>query len=262
MPSATSAMPKLRSGATLTSTPRSRSFSKIWKIVKPKPISDSEVRITDMSVRSALIRVRWNDSSVRRMDSSVRCSDSAVRWVDNRVRCCESWTEAWPGFDSSTAGTGGSAASSNALRECAAAADAPSGKRFRASLISRPLVHHAPASEPDRHADHPPARARVVDEPIVVVPEVDVELPVAGQQGGAGCDLVSDQSDELPREFGADAEPAEIAARAELPAPSGPRQRARPDDRAGPQLAYPQRQLGEHRVRGMEGEGRAQVPEP
>ena len=41
--------------------PASRSFSKTWKIVKPKPISDSDVRITDISVRSALMRVRWND---------------------------------------------------------------------------------------------------------------------------------------------------------------------------------------------------------
>src|SRR5690606_29235509 len=171
------------------------------------------------SVRSALIRVRWNDSSVRRMDSSVRCSDSAVRCVDNRVRCCESWTEAWPGFDSSTAGIGGSPDSSSALRACGPAAGAASGMRSRASLISRPLVRHAPASEPDRHADDPPARARVVEEPILVILEVDVELPVAGQQCGAGRDLVPDQSDELPREFGADAEPADIAACTELPAP-------------------------------------------
>src|SRR5690606_5167507 len=67
---------------------------------------------------------------------------------------------------------------------------------------------------------------------------------------------------ELPREFGADAEPADIAACTELPAPSRPRQRARPDDRVGPQLARPQRQLRERRVRGVEGDGRAQMPEP
>ena len=39
--------------------------------MKPKPISDSDVRITDISVRSALMRVRWNDMPVRRADSSV-----------------------------------------------------------------------------------------------------------------------------------------------------------------------------------------------
>jgi hypothetical protein len=33
-------------------------------------MSDSEVRMTDMSVRSALIRVRWNDMPVRRDESS------------------------------------------------------------------------------------------------------------------------------------------------------------------------------------------------
>lgn len=38
--------------------------------MKPKEISDSEVRITDISVRSALMRVRWNDMPVRREDSS------------------------------------------------------------------------------------------------------------------------------------------------------------------------------------------------
>ena len=42
-----------------------------WKIVKPKPISDSDVRMTDISVRSALMRVRWNDMPVRRADNSV-----------------------------------------------------------------------------------------------------------------------------------------------------------------------------------------------
>ena len=70
MPSATSAMPKLRGAAACVSVPASRSFSKTWKIVKPKLISDSEVRITDISVRSALMRVRWNDMPVRREDSS------------------------------------------------------------------------------------------------------------------------------------------------------------------------------------------------
>ena len=36
----------------------SRSFSNTCAMVKPKPISDSAVRITDISVRSALMRVR------------------------------------------------------------------------------------------------------------------------------------------------------------------------------------------------------------
>ena len=54
------------SGARLASC----SFWNTWKIVKPKLISDSDVRITDISVRSALIRVRWNDMPVRRDDSS------------------------------------------------------------------------------------------------------------------------------------------------------------------------------------------------
>jgi hypothetical protein len=46
--------------------------------VKPNEISESEVRITDISVRSALMRVRWNDMPVRREDNS---------------------TEIWSGFD-------------------------------------------------------------------------------------------------------------------------------------------------------------------
>ena len=46
------------------------SFSKNCAIVKPKLISDSEVLITDISVRSALMRVRWNDMPVRRADIS------------------------------------------------------------------------------------------------------------------------------------------------------------------------------------------------
>src|SRR5262249_47283044 len=51
-------------------------FWKIWYIVKPKPISDSDVRITDINVRSALIRVRWKDMPVRRDDSSVEIAAS------------------------------------------------------------------------------------------------------------------------------------------------------------------------------------------
>src|ERR1044072_4966896 len=45
-------------------------------MVKPKPISDSDVRITDIKVRSALIRVRWNDMPVRREASSVLIVDA------------------------------------------------------------------------------------------------------------------------------------------------------------------------------------------
>ena len=66
MPSATSVVPKLRGACGGVSTFASLSFSKNWKIVKPKLISDSEVRITDMSVLSADMRVRWNDMPVRR----------------------------------------------------------------------------------------------------------------------------------------------------------------------------------------------------
>ena len=44
--------------------------------MKPKPISDSDVRMTDISVRSADMRVRWNDMPVRRADSSVEMSVS------------------------------------------------------------------------------------------------------------------------------------------------------------------------------------------
>ena len=48
--------------------------------MKPKLISDSEVRITDISVRSALMRVRWNDMPVRRDDSSTEIwSESDLR---------------------------------------------------------------------------------------------------------------------------------------------------------------------------------------
>ena len=52
--------------------------------MKPKPISDSDVRITDISVRSALMRVRWNDMPVRRDDSSIEMrseSDAEVMRV-------------------------------------------------------------------------------------------------------------------------------------------------------------------------------------
>ena len=42
--------------------------------MNPKPINDNEVRMTDISVRSALMRVRWNDMPVRRDESSVDMS--------------------------------------------------------------------------------------------------------------------------------------------------------------------------------------------
>ncbi len=45
--------------------------------MKPKPISESEVRITDISVRSALMRVRWNDIPVWRAASSWEISDGS-----------------------------------------------------------------------------------------------------------------------------------------------------------------------------------------
>src|SRR4030095_15819676 len=43
-------------------------------MVKPKTISESDVRITDINVRSALIRVRWKDIPVRRAESSTEIS--------------------------------------------------------------------------------------------------------------------------------------------------------------------------------------------
>jgi hypothetical protein len=84
----------------LGSTFASNIFWNIWKMVKPKPMSDSEVRITDIKVRSALMRVRWNDIPVRRVDISVRA-------VESFVRCLESSTDALPGSDSSTVGNDG-----------------------------------------------------------------------------------------------------------------------------------------------------------
>ena len=50
-------------------------FRNSWGIVKPKEISDSEVRIADISVRSALKRVRWKAMPVRR----AACS-TEIRW--------------------------------------------------------------------------------------------------------------------------------------------------------------------------------------
>src|SRR4051812_13612563 len=63
-------------------------------MVKPKLISDSEVRITLIRVRSALMRVRWNDSPVRRLDNSM---------------------EVRSGLDSSTAGIAGTSATAPSL---------------------------------------------------------------------------------------------------------------------------------------------------
>jgi hypothetical protein len=70
----TSAWPKLRDAALFFCTSDACRFWKNWKIVKPKPIKDREVRITDINVRSALLRVRWNDMPVRRNESSVDAS--------------------------------------------------------------------------------------------------------------------------------------------------------------------------------------------
>src|SRR5262245_23772130 len=127
-PSAARVTPKLRGAALCVSVPASRSFWKNWKMVKPKPMSESDVRITDISVRSALIRVRWNDMPVRRIDisvrsvdidvralersvrysdSDVRCSDSPVRWLERPVRYAEYWTDAISVLLSSTFGMGG-----------------------------------------------------------------------------------------------------------------------------------------------------------
>src|SRR5579862_5677458 len=47
-------------------------------MVKPKPISDSAVRITLINVRSALMRVRWNDMPVRRDESSTDILSGSV----------------------------------------------------------------------------------------------------------------------------------------------------------------------------------------
>ena len=63
--------PKLRAGV-----PPSREQVLLAQILEEledreaEGISDSEVRITHISVRSALMRVRWNDMPVRREDSS------------------------------------------------------------------------------------------------------------------------------------------------------------------------------------------------
>jgi hypothetical protein len=53
----------------------------VWKIVNPKEINDSDVRMTDISVRSALMRVRWSDMPVRREDSSTEMSSDFDRCV-------------------------------------------------------------------------------------------------------------------------------------------------------------------------------------
>jgi len=70
IPSNTSATPKLRGACARCKTFASYSFWNTWKIVKPKPIRDSEVRMTDINVRSADIRGRSKDTPVRRDDKS------------------------------------------------------------------------------------------------------------------------------------------------------------------------------------------------
>ena len=68
-------------------------------MVNPKPISDSDVRITDISVRSALIRVRWNDIPVRRDESSTEMTsegDFAVTRVAVGSFMSFSTTYPWP----------------------------------------------------------------------------------------------------------------------------------------------------------------------
>ncbi len=94
IPSATSASPKF-CGAWLDAAIifASRAFENTWKIVKPKPISESAVRMIDISVRSALMRVRWNDMPVRREGQLDRDAVGVVEIdprsdVRNAVRAC------------------------------------------------------------------------------------------------------------------------------------------------------------------------------
>lgn len=75
------------------STDASCSFWNTWKIANPKPISNSDVRITDMSVRSALMRVRCNDIPVRRAESSTEIR-SGSDWAVTR--------DGFGGFDAMT----------------------------------------------------------------------------------------------------------------------------------------------------------------
>src|SRR4030095_1526706 len=56
-------------------------------MVKPKPISDRDVRMTDINVRSALNRVRWNDIPVRRDESSVEILASLDADVTRSLPC-------------------------------------------------------------------------------------------------------------------------------------------------------------------------------
>jgi len=59
MPSTTNDKPKVRAVVLSAGSKfASRNLLKNWKIVKPKPISAREVRITAIRVRSALNRVR------------------------------------------------------------------------------------------------------------------------------------------------------------------------------------------------------------
>src|SRR5690349_14009695 len=79
-PSKISAKPNRRgaSGGNLVARNLSLSVWKNWKIVKPKPINESEVRTTDISVRSELIRVRSRDMAVR-FDESSKLASSKDR---------------------------------------------------------------------------------------------------------------------------------------------------------------------------------------
>ena len=76
MPITTSAPPKPRDAPAFLMTSLSCSFWNTWAMVKPKLMSESEVRITDISVRSADMRVRWNDMPVRRAESSSEARSS------------------------------------------------------------------------------------------------------------------------------------------------------------------------------------------
>lgn len=65
------AKPKFRDAASGTFGELLLSVSKNWKIVNPNAISDSDVLMMDINVRSLLIAVRSNDMAVRFAESSV-----------------------------------------------------------------------------------------------------------------------------------------------------------------------------------------------
>ncbi len=83
-PSSTSDTPKLRADAAWAIAPLSFSPSNTLWMVKPKLISDSDVRITAISVRSAARRVRWNAMPVRRDASSDDTSWNSCFPLDGR----------------------------------------------------------------------------------------------------------------------------------------------------------------------------------